>query len=156
MNDRKEELRKKLEQNRRRNGRKKLISEYAEKFGIVLEEDYFVDIDSFDWLQRNVYQKAAKMPNEVYETKCEVVKRMSCLKESIKNSCREFILFLSNDDCTDAIKLQLDKIWEINIKVNSDLKNDILLISSDLEIGICVEIEEYNFLISTWGIDGIK
>ena len=153
--DRKEKLARLLAKNKTRLARDKLIERYRQEFGYPLAVEQFIDLDVSHRIKREVYQKAAKLKRQETFDFQGILTALEQLKEQSSQLGNTKVIFYYLDTRqTGGIEILLKDFWKVLDKIRDELRTDIIAVEEHLTFGICVEVEEYSYLLTSWGFKG--
>jgi len=153
--DRKEKLARLLVKNKTRFARDKLIERYREELGYPLTTDQFIDLKISQRIKREVYQKVAKLKHrETFDFQI-VLTALERLKEQSSHlGNTKIILYYLDTRETGGIEIPFKDFWMLFGKIGNKPRTDIIVVEEHFAFGICVELEEYSYLLTSWGFKG--
>jgi hypothetical protein len=121
----------------------------------ALREDQFIDSDH---LVRELMRQVMKSPTKKLAHFHQVRGELDRLKEKSKISSDQQVIFYYQErrwrlQAGFGIKLTLKEVWNILEHIREDLGGDIFVTKEDLTFGFSVEDEEYEYLLTSWGLE---
>ncbi|GGB72791.1 YxiF family protein [Fictibacillus barbaricus] len=159
VNDRKKRIRS-LQIKKRR---EKIIKEMKAK-NISLSLDSFLDIQYSMNLLNELFDKIDKLKEDKHEIKFKhsnevAIKHLSDLKLKMpfKFQYKKVILFHQNHLETGAIIINIEDVfkeinWMVSFSGYTKETFDFIIVEPKLEYGICIEIREYQDILTNWGL----
>ncbi len=155
--NRKERLAELLVKNKIRLARNAAKEWYQNKLGYHLTAEQFLDFDASQRLLAEVYRKVRTLQKKkslVATDFQNVLSILNDLKQKRKNLDEVSVIFYYLDTTkVGGIKIKFKEFWNLLEKIGSHPRTDIIVIDENLAFGICIEIEEYNYLLTVWGLD---
>jgi hypothetical protein len=157
-----EKMKRLLAANKVRLARNKVIEIYQSELGYALRADQFLDIDQSHCLLREIYQQMRTVPAKTLATFHEVRGELAHLKETCRAfSGQQVILYYRNlvpaqrrdYVAVGGIKLVFKEVWNILEHIPGEKSGDILVAEERLAFGFGVEAEEYEYMLTSWGLE---
>jgi hypothetical protein len=153
--DRKEKLARLLAKNKTRLARDKLIERYQQELGYPLAAEQFIDLEVSHRIKREVYQKAAKLKHQETFDFQDILTALERLKEQSSQLGNTKVIFYYLDTReTGGIDILFKDFWMLLKKIGDEPRTDIIVVEEHFAFGICVELEEYSYLLTSWGFKG--
>ncbi|MEO6889654.1 MAG: hypothetical protein ABI456_10200 [Ktedonobacteraceae bacterium] len=149
---RKEKLARLLAKNKTRLARDLLIKRYQQELRYPLAATQFVDLEVSHSIKKEVYQKIRTLPDQNISASQPIFMPLHHLEKQAKVLSDVWVLFYYLDTLeTEGIRIQFRDFWNILHYIENNPRTDIILVEERLAFGICVELEEYNHLLMSWG-----
>ncbi len=153
--DRKEKLARLLAKNKTRLARDKLIERYREELGYSLTTEQFIDLEVSHRIKQEVYQRIAKLRQQETFDFHSILTALERLKEQSSQLGNTKVIFYYLDTReTGGIKILFKDFWTLLNKIGNKPRTDIIMVEEHFAFGICVELEEYSYLLTSWGFKG--
>jgi len=153
--DRKEKLARLLAKNKTRLARDKLIERYREELGYPLVAEQFIDLEVSHRIKREVYQKATKLKRQETFDIHGILTALERLKEQSSQLGNTKVIFYYLDTReTGGIEILFKEFWTLLNKIGNKPRTDIIMVEEHFAFGICVELAEYSYLLTSWGFKG--
>jgi len=153
--DRKEKLARLLAKNKTRLARDKLIERYQQELGYPLAAEQFIDLEVSHRIKREVYQKAVKLKRQETFDFQGILTALEQLKEQSSQLGNTKVVFYYLDTReTGGIEILFKDFWTLLNKIGNKPRTDIIVVEEHFAFGICVELEEYSSLLTSWGFKG--
>lgn len=150
--DRKEKLAKLLAKNKTRLARDKLIERYRQELGYPLAAEQFIDLGISHRIKQEVYQRVAKLrQQETFDFQGVLTRLEQLKKQSNQLGNIKVILYYLDTHKTGGIAIPFEDFWKLLDKIGSEPRTDIIVVEEHFAFGICVELEEYSYLLTSWG-----
>ncbi|MBA2680162.1 MAG: hypothetical protein H0U76_17420 [Ktedonobacteraceae bacterium] len=149
---RKEKLARLVAKNKTRLARALLIKRYQQELRYPLAATQFVDLEVSHSIKRAVYQKIRTLPGQNIGDSQPIFIPLHHLEKQaqVLSDVRVLFYYLDTPE-TGGIRLQFRDFWNILQYIVNNPRTDIILVEERLAFGICVELEEYNNLLISWG-----
>jgi hypothetical protein len=153
--DRKEKLARLLAKNKTRLAQDKLIERYRQELGYPLAVEQFIDLDVSHRIKREVYQKASKLKRQQTFDFQGILTALEQLKEqsSQLGSIKVIVYYLDTRE-TGGIESLFKDFWMLLDKIENKPRSDIIVVEEHFAFGLCIEVEEYSYLLTRWGFKG--
>lgn len=137
--------------------KKQLIQIYQHELKYALREDQFVENDRLPNLSRELMRQVVKSPTKKLADFHQVRGELDRLKEESRASHDQHVIFFYQEgrwrlEAGFGIKLALKEVWGILEHIQKDLDGDIFVTEEGLTFGFGVETEEYDYLLTAWGL----
>jgi len=153
--DRKEKLARLLVKNKTRLARDKLIERYREELGYPLTTDQFIDLKISHKIKREVYQKVAKLKRrEIFDFQMVLTALERLKEQSSYLGNTKIILYYLDTREIGGIEIPFKDFWMLFGKIGNKPRTDIIVVEEHFAFGICIELEEYSYLLTSWGFKG--
>jgi len=130
----------------------KLKEKYRSLFNYHLVDDQLINYEESREIKKRAYERIFKEDNILCGTYQEVLEVSEEIYKRVRDvSDQPVILFYLDGKYGGGVRIRINDVFDCIISKLSDLKVDLLFVSPDLNKGFCIEVEEYNFLITTWG-----
>ncbi|QYK68796.1 hypothetical protein [Paenibacillus sp. S02] len=152
MEEKKEKLQKLLFQKEVLAERKKLKDVYLNDYHIILSDNQFIDYQQSNNLKRKGYEKVFSKENLSCTEYSEVLNWVNVNRSKLNSLVEKPVVLFYMDNISGGVLLSLELI--LNNILGSDivLTSDLLVTTEDLKYGLCIEVEEHNYLITCWGL----
>lgn len=149
--DGKIELKRRLAENRIRIQREKILGNCLKRYDVTI--DNFLDMEISYNLKKRAYQKVFSNTNEHLDTLEQVLIRLKNIeKRNLHLKGVNVVLYYQTLEI-EAIEISLKTCFEIIYKFINKNNVEILVTSLDMTYGLCLEMEEYNYLLTIWGFN---
>ncbi|MBN3522643.1 YxiF family protein [Paenibacillus apiarius] len=152
MKDRKGKLQELLLQREIRAERSKLKELYLNYYRLNICDEQFMDFNESNELKRKGYEQVFKKDSIVCTEYREVLNWVGINYSQLKLLVDEQVVLFHMDNISGGILLSLELIFHNILGIDTVLPADLLVIDKDLEYGFCIEVEEHNYLITSWGL----
>ncbi len=153
--DRKEKLARLLAKNKTRLARDRLIERYREELGYPLVAEQFIDLEVSHRIKREVYQRIAKLRQQETFDFHGILSALEQLKEQSSQPGNTKVIFYYLDTReTGGIEILFNDFWMLLNKIGNKPRTDIIVVEEHFAFGIYVELEEYSYLLTSWGFKG--
>jgi len=153
--DRKEKLAGLLAKNKTRLARDKLIERYQQELGYPLAAEQFIDLEISHRTKREVYQKTSKLKRQETFDFQGILTALEQLKEQSSQLGNTKVIFYYLDTRkTGGIAIPFKDFWRLLDKIGNKPRTDIIVVEEHFALGICVELEEYSYLLTSWEFKG--
>jgi hypothetical protein len=153
--DRKKKLAGLLAKNKTRLARDKLIERYREELGYPLTTEQFINLEVSHRIKQEVYQKAVKLKRQETFDFHGILTALERLKEQSSQLGNTKVVFYYLDTReTGGREILLKDFWMLLDKIGNKPRTDIIVVEVHFAFGICVELEEYSSLLTSWGFEG--
>ncbi|WP_025721112.1 YxiF family protein [Paenibacillus sp. 1-18] len=152
MEEKKEKLQKLLFQKEVLAERKNLKDVYLNDYHIILSDNQFIDYQQSNNLKRKGYEKVFSKENLSCTEYSEVLNWVNVNRSKLNLLVEKPVVLFYMDNISGGVLLSLELI--LNNILGSDivLTSDLLVTTEDLKYGLCIEVEEHNYLITSWGL----
>jgi len=156
----KERLAQLLIRNKIRLARDALIKRYQQELGYQLKAEQFIDFDASLHIKQAVYHKVRDLQSQKiveFVDFQDVLNTLNQLKQKIIRLSEEVIFYYLDKSYREGVetggfKIRFEDFWEILGKISNNPGSDIIAVDASLAFGICIEPEEYSYLLTTWGL----
>lgn len=157
--NKKERLAQLLTRNKIRLARDALIKRYQKELGYQLMSEQFIDFDVSLRIKQAVYHKVRDLQSQKvveFGDFQDVLNTLNQLKQKMIRLSEEVIFYYLDRSYregveTGGIKIRIEDFWEMLGKMSNNPGSDIITVEESLVFGICIEPEEYSYLLTTWG-----
>lgn len=156
----------KMEFLKRKNRRNNLIKELSNF--ISINNESLLEINTNDLFCKKVFEKLSTLKSEVSlkgeDYKENIQNSIKLLEKTLKNSSlrnnRGWVLFFRDEEI-EAVKLNINELYNHLTKILEITKftvgfADFILVSDELDFGICIERTEYQYEMYSWGTETLS
>lgn len=149
-----------LAQNKTKLARKQLIEWYAQNVGYHLDINQFIDIELSHHIKQEVYHKIKILQKQRMNKFVEFHDVLNFWEQDInlpmKFEEKPVIFYYLDTNYrkgTEAggFKITFKDAWTVLRKIEGNPRSDIIVVDAHLVFGICIEVEEYEYLLTIWG-----
>ncbi len=147
----KEKLARLLAENKTKLARDKLVDRYHQEINYQIAVNQFVDLKTSQEIKKSVYQKISALSGlkinefqQIYDV-IDGLRSKACLSRE-----KLVILYYMDTKYTGGVYIKFENCWDIICRIKKPL-SEIIVTEENLASGLCIEIEEYNYLLTTWG-----
>ena len=122
--------------------------------------EQFIDFDVSTHIKQAVYHKVRDLQSQKvveFVDFQDVLNILNQLKQKKIGLSVEVIFYYLDKSYREGVetggfKIRFEDFWEILGKISNNPGSDIIAVDASLAFGICIESEEYSYLLTTWGL----
>ncbi len=152
---RKEKLARLLAENKLKRERNEMIRKYKDKLNYQLTIDNFLEPNYSSTIAASVYRKTSTLQSQRFADYQNALKTLKNIKErssALKERTVVFYYLRLVFSKVGGIVLPLQDVWDILENANDKLQLDIIIVEINFSFGICLEVEEHDYFLTSWGL----